>query len=79
MGTHLRVLSESYPMNTNKAGFKSIFKMLTILCLGSSLSIERVKVISIQPRDFSILSDKVSSVIRSTLAEQIVVDSKVRM
>ena len=27
MGTHLRVLSESYPMNTNKIGFQCFSKI----------------------------------------------------
>ena len=31
MGTHLRVLNESYPMNTNMTGFKLFFKNLIIL------------------------------------------------
>ena len=41
MGTHLRVLNESYPMNTNMTGLRCFSK---IYALGeSSLSIERVK------------------------------------
>ena len=33
MGTHLRVLSESYLMNTNMAGFRWFLKNLCILVL----------------------------------------------
>ena len=34
MGTHLRVLSESYPMNTNMTGFKWFSKIFASLCFG---------------------------------------------
>ena len=45
MGTHLRVLSESYPINTNTTGFRWFSKIVAFLCCGyiSSLSIGRVK------------------------------------
>ena len=44
MGTHLRVLIESYPMNTNMTGFKWFSKSLHPCALGeSSLTIGRVK------------------------------------
>ena len=44
MGTHLRVLSESFPMNTNITWFRWFSKMLHPCALGeSSLSIGRVK------------------------------------
>ena len=44
MGTHLRELIESYPMNTNMTGFRWLSKVVASLCLDiSSLSIERVK------------------------------------
>ena len=43
MGTHLRVLSESYPINTNMTGFGWFSKIFAFEC---SLSIGRVKVIS---------------------------------
>ena len=33
MGTHLRVLSKSYPMNTNMAGFRWFSKLKCILVL----------------------------------------------
>ena len=33
MGTHLRVLSESNPMNTNMTGFPIVFKNLCFLVL----------------------------------------------
>ena len=48
MGIHLRVLNKSYPMNTNKAGFKW-FKWFSKNCATdeSILSVERVKVKSI--------------------------------
>ena len=43
MGTHLRVLSESYPMNTNMTGFRLFSKSLRFCALDdSSLSIGRV-------------------------------------
>ena len=32
MGTHLRVLSESYPMNTNMTGFRWFSKLFASLC-----------------------------------------------
>ena len=34
MGTHLRMLSESYPMNTNKTGFRWFSKIFAFLCCG---------------------------------------------
>ena len=34
MGTHLRVLSESYPMNTNMKGFRWVSKFFASLCFG---------------------------------------------
>ena len=41
MGTHLRVLSESFPMNTNMAGFKKGFqkllRSLTLMKVASAL------------------------------------------
>ena len=45
MGTNLRVLSESYPMNTNMTWFRGYSKIFASLCFGrlSSLSIGRVK------------------------------------
>ena len=45
MGTHLRVLSESFPMNTNMTGFRGFSKSLGPCTLGqvSGLSIGRVK------------------------------------
>ena len=47
MGTHPRVLSESYPMNTNMTGFRwfsNIFKSLHRYALDEShISIRRVK------------------------------------
>ena len=40
IGTHLRALSESYPMNTNMSGFRWFSKIAVSLCFGqSSLSI----------------------------------------
>ena len=38
MGTHLRVLSESYPMNTNMSGFRWFFKNLCILVLWTKVA-----------------------------------------
>ena len=44
MGTHLRVLSESYPMNTNMTGFRKLKKTLHPCALDECrLSIGRVK------------------------------------
>ena len=42
MGTHLRVLREGYPMNTNKSGFQWFSKIFAFFCCGggSSLSIK---------------------------------------
>ena len=34
MGTHLKVLSDSYPMNTNMAGFRWFPKIFASLCFG---------------------------------------------
>ena len=34
MGTHLRVLRESYPMNTNMTGFRGFTKSFASLCFG---------------------------------------------
>ena len=43
MGTHLRVLSESYPMSTNMTGFKGFHKTLHAYDFDeSSFSIGRV-------------------------------------
>ena len=44
MGTHLRVLIESYPMNTNLTGFRQGLKIFPSYCFGQmySLSIGRV-------------------------------------
>ena len=45
MGTHLRVLSESYPKNTNKTGLDGFRKYLRSCVLDeSSLSIGRVNI-----------------------------------
>ena len=44
MGTHLRELSESFPMNTNMTGFRCFSNIFASLCLDErSLSIGRVK------------------------------------
>ena len=37
MGTQLRALSESYPINTNMAGFRRFFKNISVLVLGMKL------------------------------------------
>ena len=42
-GTHLRVLSESYPMNTNMTGFRWFSSLHPCALDKSSLSIGRVK------------------------------------
>ena len=47
MGTHLRILSEGYPMNNNMTGFRCFSKIFAFLSFGrSSLSIGRVKDLS---------------------------------
>ena len=38
MGTHLRVLSENYPMNTNMTGFGWFSQFCTFLCFGRKWS-----------------------------------------
>ena len=38
MGTHLRVLSESYQMNTNMTGFRWVSKILCVLVLWSEVA-----------------------------------------
>ena len=46
MGTHLRVLTTSYPMNTNKIGFRWFSESLHPCALDeSSLSIRRVNLL----------------------------------
>ena len=44
-GTHPRVLNESFPMNTNKIGFRWLSKIFASICTldESSLSLGRVK------------------------------------
>ena len=39
MGTHLRVLSESYPMNTNMTGFRWILRILCIFVLWKKVAL----------------------------------------
>ena len=46
MGTHFRVLSESFPMNTNMTGFRWFSKIFVSLCFGpkySALALEELK------------------------------------
>ena len=52
MGTNLKELSESYPMNTNMTRFGCFSKIFASLCLGeSSLSTGRVNhVMPVAPR-----------------------------
>ena len=38
MGTHLRVLSESYPMSTNMTGFEWLSTIFTFLYFGQVVS-----------------------------------------
>ena len=38
MGTHLKVLSESFPMNTNMTGFRGFSRYLDFLCFRQKLS-----------------------------------------
>ena len=38
MGTHLRVLGESYPMDTKMAGFRTFFKNLRVLVLWTKVA-----------------------------------------
>ena len=43
MGTHLRVLSEGYPMNTNMTGFRWISKVVAFMCF-VALALEGLEV-----------------------------------
>ena len=56
MGTHLRVLNESYPMNTNMTGFRWFSQKSLSLCAldENSLSIGRVKNIEVHGRSMGI-------------------------
>ena len=38
MGTHLGVLNESYPMNTNMTGFRWFFKDLCVLVIWTKVT-----------------------------------------
>ena len=38
MGTHLRVLSESYPLNTNMTRFKLFFKYICVFVLWTKVA-----------------------------------------
>ena len=40
MGTHLRVFNMSYPMNTNKRGFRWFSKIFMSLCFGVVSTLE---------------------------------------
>ena len=50
MGTHLEVLRESYPMNTNMTGFERLSKIFVSFMLWKevALEFERLNVIIIQ-------------------------------
>ena len=39
MGTHLRVLGESFPMDTNMIGFKRFSKIFEFLCFGQKVAL----------------------------------------
>ena len=44
MGTHLRVLSESYPMNTNMTVFKCVFFLnLCVLVLWTKVALSSIE------------------------------------
>ena len=52
MGSHMGVLSECYPMNTNVTGFRWFSKVFASLCLGlksCSLSLKRVNKVIFNP------------------------------
>ena len=38
MGAHLRILTESYPMNTNMIGFRWFYKYLCVLVLWTKVA-----------------------------------------
>ena len=38
MGTDLKVLSESYPMNNNMTGFRRISKIFASFCFGKKVA-----------------------------------------
>ena len=44
MGTNLRVLSESYPMNTNMTGVEKFSKIFAPLCFGRKVALEGLRV-----------------------------------
>ena len=50
MGTHLRVLAESYPMKTNMIGFIQLFKNLCALVLRTKVAsaLERLTLILLE-------------------------------
>ena len=52
MGTHLRVLSESYPMNTKTTGFRWISKNLCILVF-----LTKVYILSIGNVNLQVISE----------------------
>ena len=39
MGTHIRVISESYLMNTNRTGFRYVIKNLCVLALRPEIAL----------------------------------------
>ena len=46
MGTHLRVLSESYPMNTNMTGFRGFSKIFASMCFEQEYLSQKVPYVS---------------------------------
>ena len=44
MGTHMKVLNEYNPMNTNMAGFRWFSKSFAFLCVGRKLSLSTGRV-----------------------------------
>ena len=52
MGTHLRVLSESFLMSTNMTGFRCFSELFAFFCMDAiSLSMERVKAKVTKPEE----------------------------
>ena len=67
MGTHMRVLSKSFPMNTNMTGFRWFLNIFATLD-ESSLSIGRVNSIVTQPNELCLLTVHAAVMARYSIA-----------
>ena len=73
MGTHLRVLYESYPMITNMTGFRSFSKIFASLCFGWKIAsalegLKRLHIFGVVVVDVSYASDDPISAWLSAMA-----------